>query len=388
VATAETLNWIKKIDAALLHLDEKPQFSLPTEPPLTPIEELLERLFQHPKMALKHQARGWQQSLQLFDGLGENLSVLAIEWTPLTTPVYFILSEQDLKALMADLLGGEEAATPFFDSALAEGFFHYLAIEILQKLEALRFLAPLSGRIGVAPLNIREELQGVNCFVSDVSLALHQKTIWGRLLVPEAFRSQLKSQVANLSNLEMSDAQAQKIMVEVALEVGSSRLSFKEWESVSLGDFILLDRCSFNPEEGKGGVTLRLGDEPIFRGRFKSGGIKISDYPLYEEVENTMEDDIDEELPSFLTEDEEPQAKGAFVSAPKQNVETLPVNLTVEVGRVRMSVKDLKKLAPGNMLELGISPEQGVDLLVNGKKMGRGELIRMGETLGVRILSF
>ena len=388
MTAAETTDWIKKIDAALLHLDEKPQFALPTEPPLSALEGLLEKLFDHPKIRIEHQARGWQKSLQLFDGLGENLSVLAIEWTPLEAPLYFILSEQDLKEMMADLLGGEEAATPFFDPALAEGFFHYLAIEVLQKLEAMRFLAPLSPRIGIAPLNIREELKEKNCFVSDVSLSLHEKNIWGRLLIPETFRKQLKSQMANLPHLEMSDTQAEKISVDVALEVGSGQLSVDEWKGVQNGDFIILDRCSFNPQEGKGSVTLKLGDEPIFRGRFKSGGIKISDYPLYEEVDNSMEEEPQVDGPEFFREEDADAHEGGFVSAPKQEIGTLPVNLTVEVGRVRMTIKELKQLAPGNLLELGVSPEQGVDLLVNGKKMGRGELISMGETLGIRILSF
>ena len=397
MTTTETFDWIKKIDDALLHLDEKPQFSISSEFPLEAIARLLEKLFSHSKINLECQEKGWQKPEALFSGLGENLSVLTIEWTPLETPVYFLLSEQDLKALMGDLLGGEEQATPFFDPSLAEGFFHYLAIEVLQTLESSLYLSPLSPRLGYSPLDIREELKTTHCFVSDVSLGLGDKHIWGRLLVPEEFRKQLSAQMSNLPHIEMSDHQAEKFMVDVVMEVGEGRLSLDEWKGVDVGDFVLLDRCTFNPEEGKGSVILRLGDEPIFRGRFKQGSIKISDYPLFEEVQMEEESKEEEEgVPDILLDEEmnldapssRGRASGGFVSAPKQDVDSLPVHLTVEVGRVRMSVKELRQLSPGNTLELGVAPEQGVDLLVNGKKMGRGELIRMGETLGIRILSF
>lgn len=380
------IDWAKKIDTALLHLDEKPQFGLTSDFPIEALEELLGRLFDRPNIKASHTEKGWQEGLQLFEGLGEKLSVLAIEWTPLETPLYFILGELDLKELMGELLGGEEAATPFFDASLSEGFFHYLALEILQLLEALRFMAPLSPRIKEAPLDIKLELEKTACFVSDISLILHDKTVWGRLLVPEDFRKALKKNIANLPSMEMSEGQARKIPVELILEVGKSHLSLQEWKEVKLGDFILLDRCSYDPHEKKGSLILRLGEEPIFRGRFKEEGIKLSEYPLYEEVNNKMEEN--EEIPDFLGETEKEPLEGSFVSHKESDFDSLPVNLTVEVGRIRMSIKELKDLSPGNVIEMNVTPEEGVDLVVNGKKVGRGELIRMGEALGVRILSF
>lgn len=68
------------------------------------------------------------------------------------------------------------------------------------------------------------------------------------------------------------------------------------------------------------------------------------------------------------------------------SVEEIPLPVIVEVGRLQMSVKKLMELQPGNMLELDIHPESGVDLVVNGKRIAKGELLRIGEALGVRIL--
>ncbi len=67
------------------------------------------------------------------------------------------------------------------------------------------------------------------------------------------------------------------------------------------------------------------------------------------------------------------------------SIEDVPLCVVLEVGRIQMSVKKLLELQPGNMLELDIHPETGVDMVVNGKKIARGELLKIGEAIGVRI---
>lgn len=64
----------------------------------------------------------------------------------------------------------------------------------------------------------------------------------------------------------------------------------------------------------------------------------------------------------------------------------IPLTLVVEAGCIQMTMEQMLQLEPGNLLELNIRPESGVDLTINGKIVGKGELIRLGETLGVRIL--
>lgn len=66
--------------------------------------------------------------------------------------------------------------------------------------------------------------------------------------------------------------------------------------------------------------------------------------------------------------------------------EEIPLKIVVEVGRVQMSVQQLMELQPGNMLDLHLHPEDGVDLVVNGRRVAKGELLLVGESLGVRIL--
>lgn len=68
------------------------------------------------------------------------------------------------------------------------------------------------------------------------------------------------------------------------------------------------------------------------------------------------------------------------------SVEDIPLNVVIEIGRIQMSVKKVLELQPGNTLDLDIHPESGVDLVVNGKRIAHGELLKIGDSLGIRIL--
>jgi flagellar motor switch protein FliN/FliY len=64
----------------------------------------------------------------------------------------------------------------------------------------------------------------------------------------------------------------------------------------------------------------------------------------------------------------------------------IPMQLVVEVDRIRMTLNQLLELRPGNVLDLQVKPEQGVYVTVGGKRIARGELIKLGDVLGLKIL--
>lgn len=65
----------------------------------------------------------------------------------------------------------------------------------------------------------------------------------------------------------------------------------------------------------------------------------------------------------------------------------LDFSLTVELGRVSIPMNKLLDLEQGHVLELGVSADQGVDLVIGGRCIGRGELVKIGPKIAVRILS-
>ncbi|TJV03500.1 MAG: hypothetical protein E5Y18_27345, partial [Mesorhizobium sp.] len=46
---------------------------------------------------------------------------------------------------------------------------------------------------------------------------------------------------------------------------------------------------------------------------------------------------------------------------------------------------EVRQLAPGAIVPLANVTKETVDIIANGKRVGRGEIVRIGESLGVRI---
>ncbi len=63
----------------------------------------------------------------------------------------------------------------------------------------------------------------------------------------------------------------------------------------------------------------------------------------------------------------------------------VPVTLTVELGRVNLSLTRLADLKPGDVIELGRHSREPVELTSNGRLVARGELILIDTELGVRV---
>lgn len=67
------------------------------------------------------------------------------------------------------------------------------------------------------------------------------------------------------------------------------------------------------------------------------------------------------------------------------NLLGVPVKITVEVGRARLTLAELMKLQPGSLVTLDREAHQSVDVLVNGKVVARGEVVTIDQKYGVRI---
>ncbi|WP_304333219.1 flagellar motor switch protein FliN [Brachyspira innocens] len=61
------------------------------------------------------------------------------------------------------------------------------------------------------------------------------------------------------------------------------------------------------------------------------------------------------------------------------------INVTVELGRARLTVREILSLGEGSIIELQKLAGEPVDLLVNGKLIARGEVVVIDECFGVRI---
>lgn len=63
----------------------------------------------------------------------------------------------------------------------------------------------------------------------------------------------------------------------------------------------------------------------------------------------------------------------------------IPVEVKVEVGHSRLSIREVLNLGPGAIVELDRTAGSPADLIVNGAKVGQGDVVVVDESYGIRI---
>ena len=65
-------------------------------------------------------------------------------------------------------------------------------------------------------------------------------------------------------------------------------------------------------------------------------------------------------------------------------LENIDVELTVEVGRTEITIRDLLRLNEGSVVELDRLAGDPLDILVNNTKIAKGDFVMIGERFGIR----
>lgn len=76
---------------------------------------------------------------------------------------------------------------------------------------------------------------------------------------------------------------------------------------------------------------------------------------------------------------------GAEAAGPMDLLRDVEVEISVEIGRRRMRIADVLRLAVGQTLELEKAAGEPLDIFVNGRLIGRGEAVVVGDRYALRI---
>ncbi|MEA2226955.1 MAG: flagellar motor switch protein FliN [Solirubrobacteraceae bacterium] len=80
-----------------------------------------------------------------------------------------------------------------------------------------------------------------------------------------------------------------------------------------------------------------------------------------------------------------PAAPRPATEADLARLHAVPVELAVEIGRTRMTIGDALALGPGSIVTLNRMAGEPIDLLVNGRRIARGEVVVIDEEFGLRV---
>ena len=97
----------------------------------------------------------------------------------------------------------------------------------------------------------------------------------------------------------------------------------------------------------------------------------------------TDEDETDEARPVHFAQ-LEPPAQGKPKSRPSR-LNNVYVDITVELGRKEMSVRDLTKLKEQDVIDLDKLAGEAFDILINERRFAEGEIVVVTDLMAVRI---
>ncbi len=452
--------WLKSVPAEILANDEIPLFGAPPPFPWEELNSFLKGKLHIEDLEVSRSKISQKTSEELLSGVGTPYRIHCVTVAPLDEDLYIVFSEQEIIKLLSSLLSQEETSLEL-NKDFIDPFFLFLGMEAIYALRKINFNPQLNFSLKEAPA----EVPNTNAHCFDLTITLHQKPIFGRVIIPPSFRKAWKGFFqSNGLQLSTQSPLAEKVEAIIHLEAGRVQMNINTWKTIQVGDFIQLDSCSLEKSGTKGRIILTANGRPLFRGKVKDGNIKILENPLYHEdltpmpnkkidqneddenieyfdedsefnEEETELSELNEDFEEEIEEDEldyeneegslserhskshyssqhssngteneeneslspESEEESPLSQEEKQHIkkpqptkpispQEVPLDIVVEIGRIRMSLQKLLELEPGNILELDIHPEDGVDLVVNGQKIARAELLSLGETLGVRII--
>jgi flagellar motor switch protein FliN/FliY len=98
-----------------------------------------------------------------------------------------------------------------------------------------------------------------------------------------------------------------------------------------------------------------------------------------------------DEIKELLQETAKPSSKSAKTSAEGKNgrglnfLYDIPLQISVEVGRSKILLRDLLKMGEGYVIELDKLAGEPLDLYVNSKLIAKGEAVMVGDKFGIRL---
>ncbi len=92
-----------------------------------------------------------------------------------------------------------------------------------------------------------------------------------------------------------------------------------------------------------------------------------------------------EAQPAHIFEQLSGSAQGAATPQGFDMILDIPVALTVELGRTKISIRNLLQLAHGSVVELDGLAGEPLDVLINGTLIAQGEVVVVNDKFGIRL---
>lgn len=437
VQATDLFSHLRSYSRELFSLDRRPLIDQTFSFPWDAFSQELKKTFGC-DISIAPKEFGWKAKAELFTSVSAPLIPIAIAIPGISGQALLLISKADVEHLMTAVLHVDAATLVSQDPSFFDQFSLFFTAELVACAQGIPSLKELSPR-----LTTRQETESAGCLCQDIVIQIQGESSLARFIMTpeflEAWRTfrmgpEIQPTPSSLSGLDIT----------VSVEAGRTFLTSEELSTLHPGDFLLIDHPFFIPGSSKARVFLTHNGHPLFRAKVQEGNVKILEMPLQHEAflplggvamstnkdlpqqprkrmsaeddpplttttQENSSDPIDpesqnqdppqenpfegeeseeqEETSSPMTEEEALAATQMPASLSKEaiKIDQLPLTVVVELTELTMSIEKLTSLQPGNLLDLDIRPENGVMLVVNGKALASGELVLIGDNVGVRI---
>jgi type III secretion system YscQ/HrcQ family protein len=319
-----------------------------------------------PETSIQFSMESWRladvETFQASGSIGESL--FGIELHPVSKVMVVRVGDKWVEELLRRLLPRletESTSIPW-DPAAENGFLEFLLLSILDRVQQ-KTVFPF--HFSLRRSDDVSAMHGVRGMMSTVTLGLPETTGLFRIFIPmDLIRS-----IQHLLPRREEYALPGSIVWPFNFSLGHVELTLAELREIEKGDVVLFLENS-----------ELLFPHPLSRGW--SGSLEKAEswsfhVERYFERSWRMESKSDPELKN---------ADGEKTQKPR--FDDLPILLHVVLGEKEMTLAQANHLIPGSIVELETRQGDAVGLAVNGKQVGKGELVDVDGKLGVRILEW
>lgn len=281
-----------------------------------------------------------KQADEVTEGFGTDCVVFSLSAHPLEGPLYWIMNIHELEAFCSWSLTKNYSAEYFHNKELFKGYYSFIFLQAISSLKTLPFFSKLQIQI------LDTETIENACQCIDIQFASQNSRCSGRLAISESAYNSFKKTVA-----QTTDFSKHTTPISLHVIAGKVNLSHEEKNSLSVGDFLILDSIQYDPKTHQGTMDLYFDRHPIFRVMLKQSKIRLLDF--YHQAE-PLKDHAHE--------------------------------IYAEMAKISLPAHKLYSLKPEDSLDITINPSQQLSLVEKNKVFAHAELLQVGEVVGVRIL--
>lgn len=393
---------LRKISPQLFALDRKPllpkEYLFPTEA----IAQILGKQLSI-EVQVAFDDKNWQQTQDLTKEItAKKLRILGCTLFGLNSSC-FLLLPQDLHAsLMASLLHISLQQSQEQDESFLKAFETFFLAHVVSA--GKQATQEQEGNPRLIEQNTLAECEGH--FVYRYRITIGTATFPLIVALPPQF-------IDDLSKLSSKTQITPEILANIpvlpiSIEAARSYCSLATLKSLRTGDLFLVDHPFFIPGSERARVILTYRGVPLFRAKVKNGVLKLLEMSYNQQAfrsltpittrvspmnDNTPQNPLpdEEDFEEISNQTESSSHEETVNTAPHAQplaIHDLPLLVCIQLKELSMTIEQLSSLQPGNLLDLDIHPEQStVQLIVEGHAIAEGDLIAIGDKMGVRIRS-